>query len=76
MENITTSVQCHTEDEILAMAKRLERALNPQWSDEDFEIWWNYDSLFTRKVNTWGYFQGTEKERKIWMVKKALGYEV
>jgi hypothetical protein len=61
--------------DIEAAAKRLERARHPQWTDAEFEIWWNLDPYFTGCVTGWGYFRGTRKEHVIWEAKQVLGVE-
>lgn len=62
-----------TEAEIEQAARRLERARNPQWTDEEFEIWWNKDPFFTQHLTGWGHFRGTRKEHVIWEAKQVLG---
>lgn len=63
-----------TPEEIENAAKRLERARNPQWSDDLFEFWWNRDPYFTQHITTWHHFgPGTRKEHVIWEAKQVLG---
>ncbi len=56
-------------------AKALERATTAAeygWPDDAFEIWWNHDPLFTQKINNWGYFKGTKKEKLLWETRIVL----
>lgn len=34
-----------------------------EWTDEQFEIWFNRDPRFVEQVHHWGNFSGTEKEK-------------
>jgi hypothetical protein len=60
--------------DIEAAARRLERARHPQWTDEQFEVWWNHDPYFVERLHNWGHFgPGTGKEHVIWEAKQVLG---
>lgn len=51
-----------------AMVEKAARALERfntsayEWTDEQFEVWWNEDTLFVERVHTWGNFRGTQKQ--------------
>lgn len=62
------------------MARALERARHPEWTDEQFEVWWSHDPHFTQRVTNWGHFgPGTRKEHVLWEAEQCLkampGYE-
>lgn len=61
-----------TDDMVERAAFAVERACNPHWTDEEFEIWWNRDPWFVTKIKGWGFFRGTEKERRLWEARIAL----
>lgn len=62
--------------DVEAAARRLERARHPEWTDEQFEIWWTKDPFFTQRVTNWNHFgPGTRKEHVIWEAKQVLGIE-
>lgn len=44
------------------VARAMERQANPQWSDEQFEAWWNHDEFFCDRVTSWRHFTGTRKQ--------------
>ena len=43
-----------------------------EWTDEEFDMWWNRDPRFTKKTNVWGNFAGTEKEKLFHEIEIAL----
>lgn len=55
------------------MARFCERRYNPQWTDEEFEVWWSYDPYFCEKVTVWqDGFKGTRKQRRMYEARSAL----
>lgn len=55
------------------MARALERARHPEWTDEQFEIWWNHDPVFVERVTCWSHFgPGTRKEHVLWEAEQCL----
>lgn len=58
----------YTNEQIEAAAKSLERirCAPYEWTDEQFEIWWNKDPHFVEKIRNWADFSGTTKQRVIW----------
>lgn len=61
-----------TDEVVERAAKALERSMQPQWTDEQFDMWWNHDPFFTVQIATYFYFQGTRKARVLWMVRTVL----
>lgn len=59
---------------VLAAAEKIERSRTKcyEWTDEQFEIWFNHDYEFVGRVKNWGHFSGTERERLIYEVTLAL----
>ncbi len=55
------------------VARHCERAANPQWTDEEFSIWWNRDPFFCEKETAWpDGFRGTRKQRRIYEARIAI----
>lgn len=55
------------------MARALERARNPQWDDEEFEVWWTKDPFFSHLETHWGHFgPGTRKQHVLWEAEQCL----
>ncbi|MBD9511528.1 hypothetical protein IB265_32755 [Ensifer sp. ENS10] len=55
-----------TDEMVERAAKALEKRIKQDtyaWTDEQFETWWNDDSRFVEKINVWGWFKGTQKEK-------------
>ncbi|MFQ6309872.1 hypothetical protein [Lysobacter capsici] len=50
----------------------MERANHPQWTDAEFDTWWNRDSFFCERRTAWNGFQGTRKEKVLWEARNAL----
>lgn len=64
-----------TDEAVERAAKAAEKARmigSYEWTDDQFEVWWNRDPDFVTKINVWGYFRGTRKERCIWEARIAL----
>ena len=55
-----------------AMALEKDRTACYEWTDEQFDIWWNRDPSFVRNVTAWGNFIGTPKEHLFHEVRIAL----
>jgi hypothetical protein len=56
-------------------AKALEKKIMQdtyEWTDEEFEIWWNKDSRFTDHIRVWGWFTGSEKAKCLYEARIAL----
>lgn len=62
-------------EEVEAAAKELERIrCGPyEWTDEQFEIWWNKDPHFVEHTRRWADFEGTSKQRAIWEAQVIAG---
>lgn len=54
------------------VARAQERVRQSQWTDEQFETWWERDPFFTESVTSWGYFTGTRKGRCLFEARKAI----
>lgn len=63
-----------TDEMVERAAKELERRTKSvyEWTDEQFEIWWNHDPYFVERQNGWGFFRGTQKEKLLWEVRIVL----
>lgn len=58
---------------IQRVARECERRINPQWDDEEFEIWWSRDSYFCDRVTVWpDGFRGTRKQRRMYEARNAI----
>lgn len=55
------------------VAKALERLSCPEWTDEQFDTWWNKDPRFCEHVTGWTNFRGTKKGYAIFKALAALG---
>lgn len=42
------------------------------WTDEQFDTWWNRDPTFVSHSTSWGFFQGTHKEKRLFETRIAL----
>jgi hypothetical protein len=61
------------EDRVVEIAAHaLERAANPQWTDAEFEIWWNKDPLFVTQHHVWSDFEGTRKAKRLHQARIVL----
>jgi hypothetical protein len=60
------------ESKIEQVARAQERARNPQWTEEQFEVWWNEDPFFCERVTSWGYFTGTRKGHCLFEARAAI----
>lgn len=70
---MTEDINTVTLDEMVeAAARAIERNRHPEWTDDQFEIWWTKDPLFVSVTRTWHYFQGTEKQRILHEARIAL----
>lgn len=63
-----------TDEMIERAAKALEKAQKAgyEWTEEQFEIWWNHDPYFVERIQGWGDFRGTMKDRCIWEARTIL----
>lgn len=43
-----------------------------EWTDEQFEVWWNEDPTFVERIHNWGNFRGTNKQYLLHKVRIAL----
>lgn len=63
----------HPDPRIELMARALERARHPEWTDDEFETWWDRDPEFTVHVTRWFHFgPGTRKEHVLWEAEQCL----
>lgn len=53
-------------------ARAMERNAHPEWTDDQFEVWWTKDPFFTQARTSWGYFEGTRKEHRLHDARVAL----
>lgn len=53
-------------------ARAVERDRHPEWTDAEFEIWWSRDPWFVTRLNNWGWFAGTHKEKAFHEARLAL----
>jgi len=60
------------ERHVEAVARAVERFQWPQWTDDEFDIWWEKDPFFTRQVTSWGCFTGTRKEKRLHEARLAI----
>jgi UDP-galactopyranose mutase len=73
LAELDRAAQDTREKQIERMGRALERARRPQWTDEQFEIWWTKDPLFTVNVTNWGFFgPGTQKQHVLWEAEQCL----
>lgn len=63
-----------TDEMVERAAKKLERWNKSiyEWTDEQFEIWWNKDPYFVERIKGWGHFRGTEKDKLLHEVRLVL----
>lgn len=61
-----------TDEMVERAGHALERARHPQWTDEQFEVWWNRDPFFCEHRTSWGHFRGTGKEHVLWEARTVL----
>jgi hypothetical protein len=64
-----------TDEMVERAAKALEKKVMQdtyEWTDDEFEIWWNKDSRFTTHIRTWDWFQGSEKAKRLYETRIAL----
>jgi hypothetical protein len=64
-----------TDEMVERAAKALEKKVMQdtyEWTDDEFEIWWNKDVRFTEHIRTWGWFQGSEKAKRLYETRIAL----
>jgi hypothetical protein len=43
-----------------------------EWDDATFDIWFNKDPSFTTRIENWGNFRGTRKEKLFHEVRLVL----
>lgn len=54
-------------------AMAVERSHHPEWSDEQFSVWWNHDPFFCERRTTWsGYENMTRKEKSLATARHAI----
>lgn len=64
-----------TDEMVLKAAEALEwktTAKSYGWTREEFDIWWNKDPAFVTRINGWGYFTGTQKEKLLFETRIVL----
>jgi hypothetical protein len=63
-----------TDADVERAAKAVERYTTAcyEWTDEQFEIWWNKDPVFVERVHCWGHFTGTNKQYLLHKTRIAL----
>ena len=61
-----------------AMVEKAARAVEKfntaqyEWTDEQFEVWWNEDPTFVERIHGWGNFRGTQKQKLLHEMRTAL----
>ncbi|AGC36108.1 hypothetical protein B7L88_gp064 [Rhizobium phage RHEph10] len=66
-----------TDQMVERAAKALEKKIKQskyEWTDEQFEIWWNKDPYFVSAETSWGdaFGRGTRKNRALWEARIIL----
>jgi hypothetical protein len=64
-----------TDEMVERAAKALEKKTMQdtyEWTDEEFEIWWNKDSRFIARKRVWAFFEGTEREKCLYEARILL----
>ncbi|QIG75674.1 hypothetical protein EVC20_103 [Rhizobium phage RHph_Y2_17_1] len=66
-----------TDEMVERAAKTLEKKVMQskyEWTDEQFEIWWNKDPYFVSAETSWGdaFGRGTRKNRALWEARIIL----
>ncbi|MBX4911418.1 hypothetical protein HJA82_29330 [Rhizobium bangladeshense] len=66
-----------TDDMVERAAKALEKKVMQstyEWTDEQFEIWWNKDPYFVKAETGWGdaFGRGTRKNHLLWRTRIVL----
>jgi ribosomal protein L37AE/L43A len=66
-----------TDEMVERAAKALEKKVKQskyEWTDDQFEIWWNKDSRFVSHETSWGdaFGRGTHKNRLLWETRIVL----
>lgn len=66
-----------TDEMVERAARAVEKATMQskyEWTDEQFDIWWNHDPHFVKNETSWGdaFGRGTRKERALWLASITL----
>lgn len=72
MANLSERLRENGTVEAMARAIERDRCRAYGWTDEQFETWWSRDPDFVAKVNEWGHFRGTRREKCIHEVEVSL----
>lgn len=66
MSKLPTNIPDEVVERAAYALEKLSKQTTYEWTDEQFETWWNHDPSFVEKVQRWPDFTGTGKERCLW----------